>query len=99
MLFIYENKRYSGETAVEILRAVERDSAEYQNKNGTVQDFLIWSMEKMSDQIPSRELDVSPKLSDETLAFNYLCLLDSYKIAVFNNNDSLSISSGQRKYG
>jgi hypothetical protein len=34
----------------------------------------------MADRIPQRELDVSAKLSDETIAFNYLCLLDNYGV-------------------
>lgn len=83
MLFIYNNKRYFAKTAVKILRAIEQDTDDYPNKNGTIQDFLVWSMEQLSDRIPLRELDVSPRLSDETLAFNYLCLLDNYKIGAF----------------
>lgn len=89
MLFIFNNKRYWGKTAVKILRAVERDTEDYPNQNGTVQEFLSWSLEQMSDRIPMRELDVSPRLSDETLAFNYFCLLDSYKIGVFDNGRAL----------
>ena len=85
MLFIFNNKKYLGKTAVKILRSVERDTEDYPNQNGTVQQFLIWSLEQLSDRIPMRELDVSPRLSDETLAFNYFCLLDSYKIGVFDN--------------
>lgn len=85
MLFIYKNKRYLGKTAVKILRAIEWDTDDYPTKNGTIQDFLTWSLEQMSDRIPLRELDVSPRLSDETLAFNYLCLLDNYKIGTFYN--------------
>lgn len=91
-MFIYKNKKYLGKTAVKILRAVEGDAEDYPNKNGTIKDFLVWSMGQMSDQIPLRELDVSPKLSDETLAFNYLCLLDKYKIGTLENRQVLPVT-------
>ncbi len=42
----------------------------------------------MADRIPERELDVSPNLSDETVAFNYLCLLDNYEIGTFYDTRS-----------
>jgi len=83
MIFIYRNKKYLGKSAVKIVRAIERDTAEYANQTGTIQDFLTWSLARMADRIPERELDVSPHLSDETIAFNYLCLLDNYEIGTF----------------
>lgn len=89
MIFIYDNETYFGKTAVNILRAVEENTDEYPFKNGTIQDFLSWSMRQLSDRIPLRELDVSPTLSDETLAFNYLCLLDNYQIGSFYNGEVL----------
>ena len=83
MIFICDNKKYLGKTAVRIVRAVERDTAEYANKGGSMRDFLVWSLARMADRIPLRELDVSPNLGDETIAFNYLCLLDNYEIGTF----------------
>jgi hypothetical protein len=83
MIFIYNSKKYLGKTAVRIVRAIERDTAEYENQSETIQDFLIWSLARMADRIPERELDVSPNLSDETIAFNYLCLLDNYEVGTF----------------
>ena len=83
MIFICDNKKYLGKTAVRIVRAVERDTAEYANKGGSMRDFLVWSLARMADRIPQRELDVSPNLGDETIAFNYLCLLDNYEIGTF----------------
>ena len=87
MVFFYENKKYFGQTAVNIVQALKSDSIDYQSENETIQDFLIWSLERMSDRIPQREIDISPRLSDETLAFNYLCLLDNYKIGRFYAGD------------
>ena len=82
MIFICDNKKYLGKTAVRIIRALEHDAAEYANKGGSIRDFLVWSLERMADRIPLRELDVSPNLADETIAFNYLCLLDNYGIGI-----------------
>jgi len=89
MIFIYNDKKYFGKTAVRIVRAVESDAAGYAGKGGAIRDFLVWSLERMADQIPERELDVSLKLSDETIAFNYLCLLDNYQIADFDDTGQL----------
>lgn len=83
MIFIYDSKKYVGKTAVRIVRAVERDAAGYADKGGSIRDFLVWSLEGMADLIPERELDVSPDLADETIAFNYLCLLDNYEVGTF----------------
>jgi len=88
MIFIYRNKKYLGKSAVKIVRAIERDTAEYENQNETIQDFLIWSLARLADRIPMRELEVSPHLSDETIAFNYLCLLDNYEIGTFYDTRS-----------
>lgn len=90
MIFIYRNKKYLGKSAVKIVRAIERDTAEYQNQTGAIQDFLTWSLARMADRIPMRELEVSPHLSDETIAFNYLCLLDNYEIGAFYDTRSLA---------
>lgn len=90
MLFICNNKKYPGKNAVEIVRAIARNTAEYSNSEGTIQDFLSWSLVRLADRIPLRELDVSPHLSDETLAFNYLCLLDNYQIGTFTTHSGVS---------
>lgn len=83
MIFIFNEKKYFGKTAVEIVRAIEFDAREYPKKGGSVREFLLWSLQRMADRIPRRELDVSASLSDETIAFNFLCLLDNYEIGDF----------------
>jgi len=93
MIFIYRNKKYLGKSAVKIVRAIEGDTAEYVNQTGAIEDFLIWSLARMADRIPERELDVSPNLSDETIAFNYLCLLDNYEIGTFFDTRSSAYAS------
>jgi hypothetical protein len=97
MIFICDNKKYLGKTAVRIVRAVERDAAGYANKGGSIRDFLVWSLERMADRIPLRELDVSPNLADETIAFNYLCLLDNYEIGTFYDTRSSPSSTAIEK--
>lgn len=97
MIFIRDKKKYLGKTAVRIVRAVERDTAEYTNKGGSMREFLIWSLERMADRIPQRELDVSPNLGDETIAFNYLCLLDNYEIGTFYDTRQLPLSAAVEK--
>lgn len=87
MIFKLNDKSYTGETAVEIVRAVERDASDYPSRGGTIQEFLAWSLAQMADSIPERELDVSPHLSDETVAFNYLCLLDNYKVGALRDTN------------
>jgi len=76
MRFRIGEKEYRGESAVEVIHALQRDLLHDQRL--TVRDFLLWSMSELSDRIPLRELDVSDKLSNETLALNYLYLRDEY---------------------
>jgi len=97
MIFIYRKKTYLGKSAVKIVRAIERDTSEYSNGNGAIEDFLIWSLARLADRIPMRELEVSPHLSDETIAFNYLCLLDNYEIGTFYDTRSSATAPAQSR--
>ena len=81
-IFLYNNKEYLGETAAEIVREIQRDEDEYPAQNGSLKNFLAWSLTRKADRIPRRELDVSEDLPDEVVAFNYLCLLDNYDEAL-----------------
>jgi len=78
MIFLYHGKEYAGATAVEIVRQMARDIQFRPLDRGTVRDFLCRSLAELADRVHMRELGTSPHLSDETLAFNYLCLLDEY---------------------
>ncbi len=53
------------------------------DRNGDGLRYRRGMRARMADRIPQRELDVSPNLGDETIAFNYLCLLDNYEIGTF----------------
>lgn len=76
MLFRVGEKEYSGESALEIIDALQADILREQRMN--LREFLLWSMSQLSDRIPQRELDLSDKLSNEMLALHYLYLRDEY---------------------
>jgi hypothetical protein len=78
MIFWMGSKRYCGSTAVEIARGIERDAIRYHERGGTVRDFVSWSLLQLADRLPPRDLVVSDRVGEETLALSYLCLLDQY---------------------
>lgn len=86
--FRTESKTYSGTSAVEVVQALERDTPTYPRHGGPVCHFLAWSLAQLADRIPPRELDLSPRLSEETLALWFLSLCDEYGIG------SLSVCRG-----
>jgi hypothetical protein len=79
VIFRTGGKDYRGVTAVEIARALERDAADYPYPGQTIRQFLLWSLDRLRDHVPPRELDLSDRLDDEVLAFSYLCLCDEYE--------------------
>lgn len=78
MLFRIGEKDYSGESAVDIVQALQLDMVGGQRQDLSLREFFLWSMSQLRDRIPLRELDVSDQLSNETLALNYLYLTDEY---------------------
>lgn len=80
MIFRTEEKEYNNVSAVEIVRAMEHDAANYPHRGGTLRQFLQWSLTHLDDRIPQRELDLSDTLSDERLALSYLYLRDEYRV-------------------
>jgi len=90
MFFILNGRKYEGKTAVKIVREMENDRAEYKRRGEALRDFLVWMLENLADRIPPRELDVSPNLDDETIAFNFLCLLDQLQLGFFEEKDEFS---------
>jgi len=95
MIFIFNGQKYSDKTAVGIIRAIERDTHDYVSQGARVQDFLVWSLARLADEIPPRELEISPRLGDETIAFNYLCLLDSYEIGAFYETRAVAMPANE----
>jgi hypothetical protein len=78
MLFKFGGKEYEGESALEIVNALKRDTLDDQSDSVTVREFLRHSFANLLDYIHPRELDVSDRMDDEILALGYLYLCDEY---------------------
>ena len=77
MVFRTDNNEYPG-TALEIVRALESDSKDYPYRGEPVWKFLKWSLERLSKQIPPRDMHLSKRMKVEELALSYLCLRDEH---------------------
>jgi hypothetical protein len=80
MIFRRREKEFSGTSAVDVVRALESDDTEYQHRGGSIRHYLSWSLNRLEDSVPPRDLDLSDRLEDESLALDYLLLLDEYGI-------------------
>lgn len=78
MIFRTRGKSYKGRSAIEVVRALERDEEEYRYCGGPIRQYLSWSLNRLGGSMPPRELALSDRLDDETLALGYLVLLDEY---------------------
>ena len=65
-------------SALNVVRALEREEKEYQHRGGSIRQYLSWSLNQLGGSVPARDLDVSDRLEDEALALAYLVLLDEY---------------------
>jgi hypothetical protein len=80
MIFRLRGKDVSGRSAIEVVRALERDDTEYHYCGKPIRQYLIWSLNRLNGSVPPRDLDLSDRLEDETLALGYLLLLDEYGV-------------------
>ena len=80
MVFWLDSRVYRGSSAAEIVRKMERDSIKYRHEGGTLYDFISWLLLQLDDHIPQRELAISDKVNEETMALSFLCLLDRFGI-------------------
>jgi hypothetical protein len=78
MIFLIDGKNYRGESALEIVQALEQDAKDYPHRGRPIRQFMLWSLNQLGDRVPPRELDLSDRLEDEALALSYLCLRDEY---------------------
>lgn len=78
IVFRTNEKVYRASTGVEIVRALEGDEPEYPYAGQSVRTFLRWSLRRLGDHIPPRDLELSDRMEDEALALNYLYLRDEY---------------------
>lgn len=78
MTFQFNGKKYAGASALDVVRAIERDAGEYPHGGRSIRQFLRWSLERLYDSLPPRDLDLSDRLEDDELALSYLYLRDEY---------------------
>ena len=88
MIFMTKNKSYSGRSAIEVVRSLERDDKAYGNCGGPIRQYLHWSVNQLSGSVPARDLDLSQTLEDESLALAYLLLLDEYGVGELVSDSS-----------
>ena len=96
MIFRVRGKDVRGRSAIEVVRALERDDREYPNDKGPLRQYLIWSLNRLNGCVPPRDLDLSNRLEDETLALGYLLLLDEFgvgKILKSGTSEQLPLSA------
>lgn len=74
LVFRAGGREYRGSSASEIVHALRREAG----GGGTFRQFLRDSLTQLGDRIPLRELDVSDRLDEETLALSYLYLRDEF---------------------
>lgn len=80
MMFRARTQIFRGASAVDVVRALERDAEKYPYRGETIRRFLNWSLGELGERVPPRELDLSATLGDEELALSYLYLLDEYGV-------------------
>jgi hypothetical protein len=78
LVFRTKDKKYCGSSALEIVRALEKDTRNYPHRGKSVRQFLSWSLNRLGNFIPPREMDLSDRMKEEELALNYLYLRDEY---------------------
>jgi len=80
MIFRLNEKDVSGTSAINVVRALEREDKKYRHCGGPIRQYLSWSLDRLGDSVPPRDLDLSDRLEDEALALDYLLLLDEYGV-------------------
>lgn len=78
LTFQFKGKEYSGRSALDVVRAMERDTEQYPYRGQSLRRFLFWSLERLDHRLPPRDLDLSDQLEDDELALSYLYLRDEY---------------------
>ena len=80
IVFRTREKEYRGSTALEIVQQMRAESDEYTDRERPVRHFLQWSLGRMGDRIPPRDLDQNGRMDDEALSLNFLYLCDEYGV-------------------
>ena len=80
MRFRIGGTEYDGASPLDIVEAMRREAAREGRACPTPREFLRRAHAELGERVPARELDVSDRLNDDTLALNYLCLCDEYGV-------------------
>ena len=80
MIFRFRGKEFKGVSWIDVVRSLERDDKEYRSSGGSIRQYLTWSLNKLRGSVGPRDIDLSDRLEDETLALGYLLLLDEYGV-------------------
>ncbi len=91
MIFRTRGKNFTGRSAIEVVRALERDDNAYRSSGGTIRQYLVWSLSQLGSTVPPRDLAVSDRLEDETLALGYLLMLDEYGVGEMLSESSTKL--------
>lgn len=78
LTFQFKGKEYTGRSALDVVRAMERDTEQYPYRGQALRRFLFWSLERLGHRLPPRDLHLSDQLEDDELALSYLYLRDEY---------------------
>jgi hypothetical protein len=78
LTFQINGKKYRGASPLDIVRALESDAEGYPHRGQSVRQFLLWSLERLGNRLPPRDLHLSDRLEDGALALSYLYLRDEY---------------------
>lgn len=80
MIFRFRGKEFKGVSWIDVVRSLERDDKEYRSCGSPIRQYLTWSLNQLSSTVGPRDIDLSDRLEDETLALGYLLLLDEYGV-------------------
>jgi hypothetical protein len=80
MIFRFRGKEFKGASWIDVVRSLERDDEEYRSCGGPIRQYLTWSLNKLRGTVPPRDIHLSDRLEDETLALGYLLLLEEYGV-------------------
>jgi hypothetical protein len=80
MIFRFRGKEFKGLSWIDVVRSLEHDDKEYRACGGPIREYLSWSLNHLRGTVGPRDLDLSDRLADETLALGYLLLLDEYGV-------------------
>ena len=80
MIFRFRGKEFKGVSWIDVVRSLERDDKEYRSCGGPIREYLTWSLNQLRGTVSPRDIHLSNRLEDETLALGYLLLLDEYGV-------------------